>query len=61
MGIQEVSHCFPLNGNLENPATRGIKNVIEDYQVNSHAVHLSGPTLIAPILQTIYNSLAESS
>jgi len=61
MGSQEVSHCFPLNGNQENPATRGLKNVIEDYQVNSHAVHLSGPTLIAPILKTIYNSLAESS
>lgn len=61
MGSQEVSHCFPLNGNQENPSIRGLKNVIEDYRVNSHAVRLSGPTLITPILQTIYDSLVGSS
>jgi hypothetical protein len=32
MGKQEVSHCFPLNGNVRNPEIATIDRVLSTYQ-----------------------------
>lgn len=32
MGTEETSHCFPLNGNAENPTIFGIANIIGTYR-----------------------------
>ena len=51
MGSNEVSHCFPLNGQKNNPEIAGIENVIKTYKENSGKVKLLGPTLFAPVLR----------
>jgi hypothetical protein len=32
MGISATSHCFPLNGNPENPEIYTIANIIQTYR-----------------------------
>lgn len=32
MGAAQVSHCFPLNGNLQNPEVLGTEKVLELYR-----------------------------
>jgi hypothetical protein len=53
MGSNEVSHCFPLNGQRLSPEIAGIDNVIKTYKENSGKVKLLGPTLFAPILRQV--------
>lgn len=32
MGNYATSHCFPLNGNADNPEIQGIERIIEIYR-----------------------------
>jgi hypothetical protein len=50
MGQESVSHCFPLNGNEENPEIVGIDEVISTYKDVAKNIKLLGPTNFAPIL-----------
>jgi hypothetical protein len=34
MGEDEVSHCFPLNGNWDDPSIEGVQNLIKTYTKN---------------------------
>lgn len=50
MGSEQVSHCFPLNGNEANAEIAGIDNVINTYKDVAKNVKLLGPTHFAPML-----------
>jgi len=50
MGINEVSHCFPVNGNPGNPEVFGIAGVVETYKRTIASINLNGPTYFAPLL-----------
>jgi len=45
-----VSHCFPLNGNPNNPEIIGIEGIIAEYQTKLQHIDLAGPTLFNPLL-----------
>jgi len=51
MGMPQVSHCFPLNGNPQNPSIVGIQGIIDVYRQTLPQIQLSGPTYFAPLLQ----------
>lgn len=45
-----VQHCFPLNGDVNNPWVFGLDGIMNTYSYALNNVILSGPTLFAPIL-----------
>ena len=57
MDAKDVSHCFPLNGNKENPALNSLTEAMEAYRQNPPRFIFSGPTLIKPLLQQLYDQL----
>ena len=50
-----VSHCFPINGNLQNPEIFGVENIVAMYQQTLPNITLAGPTLFAPLLEQFLN------
>ena len=57
MGIQATSHCFPLNGNPQNPGIVGVEGIRQVYRQNLPRIQLSGPTYFSEIIQQ-FNSYA---
>ena len=53
MNIHEVSHFFPLNGNLYDPNVFGTQGILATYRQNIPMISLSGPTYFAPLLKGI--------
>ncbi|XP_061211691.1 copine-5-like [Neopsephotus bourkii] len=53
-----VSHEFPLNGDAENPACRGIEGVLEAYHRSLRRVQLYGPTNFAPVVNHVARAAA---
>jgi hypothetical protein len=51
MGYNDVSHCFPLNGNINNPEIQGTENILQQYREKLQFIGLHGPTYFAPILK----------
>jgi hypothetical protein len=49
-GINAVSHCFAINGNISNPTICGIDSIIQTYRQTLPQIGLGGPTLFAPLL-----------
>jgi hypothetical protein len=49
---RQVSHCFPLNFDANNPAVTGLKGIMEGYKQALHSVELSGPTLFSHVIRT---------
>lgn len=49
--INEVSHCFALNGNIFAPEINGIEGVLSYYQKNVCQLAFSGPTNFAEIIR----------
>ncbi|KNC82961.1 hypothetical protein SARC_04754 [Sphaeroforma arctica JP610] len=47
---REKSHCFPLNGNPNDPEVHGINGVLQCYKNTLLSVTLSGPTYFAPLI-----------
>jgi hypothetical protein len=47
-----VSHCFPLNFNDEDPEVDGVKGMLDIYEDAIYKVGLSGPTLFEEIINT---------
>jgi len=50
MGMKDVSHCFPVNGNPGNPEVQGIAGVVATYKSTIASITLNGPTYFAPLL-----------
>ncbi|KAL5473555.1 hypothetical protein EMCRGX_G028048 [Ephydatia muelleri] len=46
----EVSHCFPLNFNYQNPEVYGVQGILDAYQYTLHNVKLHGPTNFSSFL-----------
>jgi len=47
-----VTHCFPLNGNPQNPEVPGIRGILDVYEFALKNVQLYGPTIFSQVLQT---------
>jgi hypothetical protein len=53
MGVNDVSHCFHLNG-LENPQVVGVKGILDAYRnALNGGIGFYGPTNFTPCLQTM--------
>ena len=50
LGINQVNHCFSMNGNMHNPEIVGIQAIVETYKQTLPSIGLGGPTLFAPLL-----------
>eukprot|EP00012_Vannella_robusta_P004001 CAMPEP_0206187724 /NCGR_PEP_ID=MMETSP0166-20121206/3168_1 /ASSEMBLY_ACC=CAM_ASM_000260 /TAXON_ID=95228 /ORGANISM="Vannella robusta, Strain DIVA3 518/3/11/1/6" /LENGTH=233 /DNA_ID=CAMNT_0053603353 /DNA_START=201 /DNA_END=898 /DNA_ORIENTATION=- len=46
-----VSHCFPLNGNEQNPQVQGIDGIIQTYCSALDRIVLQGPTIFKEIIE----------
>lgn len=46
----QTMHCFPLNGQPQNPEVYGMQGIMECYRNVLPFVELSGPTLFNPLL-----------
>mmetsp|Transcript_11859 Transcript_11859/g.8642 ORF Transcript_11859/g.8642 Transcript_11859/m.8642 type:complete len:155 (+) Transcript_11859:734-1198(+) len=44
MGQAQVNHCFPLNGNYNNPEVMGIDGILKTYREKLQGIGLYGPT-----------------
>ena len=60
MGINEVSHCFAMNGNAANPAIDGIHGILNEYRDSIKNIGLGGPTLFSPLLSEFKNYVQSS-
>ncbi|XP_064812350.1 copine-5-like isoform X2 [Oncorhynchus masou masou] len=49
----QVSHEFPLNGNIENPYCNGMEGILEAYHQSLKTVQLYGPTNFAPVINHV--------
>eukprot|EP00494_Astrolonche_serrata_P031906 UN32175 len=49
---QNVRHCFPLNGNENDPEVHGVQGMLQTYKSAIRNVTLSGPTLFGEIIET---------
>ncbi|KAL5473586.1 hypothetical protein EMCRGX_G028088 [Ephydatia muelleri] len=58
----QVSHCFPLDLNTQNPDVYGVQGILNAYQHAVHTVRLCGPTNFSSILDRAmqYASVRES-
>ena len=56
-GINEVSSCWPLNGNVEpfDPYVKGTEGLLQSYHKGIAGTTLAGPTYFAKILTLIYD------
>jgi len=50
MGINAVSHCFAMNGNMASPDINGIEQIVMTYRQTLPQIGLGGPTLFGPLL-----------
>ncbi|KAJ5067193.1 copine [Anaeramoeba ignava] len=46
-----LSHCFPVNGNIQNPECNGIEEVLRSYKNALGHISLAGPTNVSLIIQ----------
>lgn len=49
---RQLSHCFPLNFNPQDPSVTGLQGIMTAYRNALSVVELSGPTLFAQVIQT---------
>jgi hypothetical protein len=49
---ESTNHCFPLNGNPNNPEVFGVQGILNLYQTFLDTVTLSGPTYFAKVIDT---------
>ena len=51
LNYSQVSHCFPLNGNDQNPEVQGVGNLMQLYRSTLPQIALAGPTRFSNIIQ----------
>lgn len=52
MGMNTTSHCFPLNGQPQDPRIYTIGGILETYRGTINNIGLSGPTNFATVINT---------
>jgi hypothetical protein len=50
MGLNNIQHCFPINGNVASPAIFGLRDIVNTYKQTLNQIGLGGPTHFAPLL-----------
>lgn len=60
LNFNQVMHCFPVNGNPQNPNANGLQQIFEYYNYSLQCIELSGPTLFQPIIMESIKSAQES-
>ena len=58
-GKKEVSHCFNINLNDNDPNVKGVDNIIAFYKESLKKVKLLGPTLFSPVISKVINKINE--
>jgi hypothetical protein len=56
----EVSHCFPLTFDPENPNVSGLHGILQVYKHALVQIGLSGPTLFSPVIAAATEAALES-
>ena len=56
-GEEEVSHCFPINFNNEDPNIYLIENILKVYHDCLNKITLHGPTKFSPIIKTVIDDI----
>lgn len=56
-GKDEVSHCFPLNGNEDDASISGLDKMMTTYKDALQYTSLYGPTLFEPVIQKVISSV----
>ena len=51
MSKRQLSHCFPVNGNEQDPQVQGVAGILGEYRRTLPSIAFSGPTYFGPILQ----------
>ena len=49
---RQVTHCYPLNGRMDNPEVSGVDGILEAYSDAINKATLSGPTFFTEIIET---------
>lgn len=57
---QNVSHCFPISGNSDNPNVYTINGVIQAYKEILGKIDLAGPTYFAPLINEFISIVKKS-
>lgn len=52
-----MSHCYPLNGNLQNPRVPATAGILAAYRGLLSNCALSGPTNFAPVISTTLDAV----
>ena len=55
----EVSHCFNINFNDENPEIQTLENVIKYYRESLNKVQFKGPTNFAPVIKKVMKDIKD--
>ena len=59
MGESQVNHCFPLNGNYDEPEIKGINEIMKAYHENLGKIQMSGPTFFSSVLDVFMDFATE--
>ena len=54
---EEVSHCFPINFNNEDPNIYLLENILKVYHDCLNKITLHGPTKFSPIIKTVIEDI----
>lgn len=52
MGLNSVSHCFPVNGSPVDPRIQGVGGVLQTYRGTLPQIGLGGPTNFENVIRT---------
>ena len=58
-GAQQVSHCYPLNMNFNNPEIAGIQGILQCYRNILSQTRLFGPTLFHEVINKVISAVKE--
>lgn len=59
-GKNEVSMCFPLNGQ-SNPEIKTIETIVNEYRIKCPKIQFSGPTKFSPVIKEVINTIKEEN
>ena len=58
-GSEEVSHCFNINFNKDNPNIKGIDNVLKIYKESLKKIEFYGPTYFSPVIKKVVGKIKD--
>ena len=58
-GCEEVSHCFPLNGNNDDPSVKGLQELLKTYKDSLTRIQLWGPTFFVNVHKRVFEFIKE--